>query len=75
MFIPVGGWHDDPRLADLGAKLHFVQTRFADSIKPLLRQMGNSEDFIEGVTSDFVNEIGSVVGIVAAFHYVYAIRI
>ncbi|XP_006455904.1 hypothetical protein AGABI2DRAFT_195215 [Agaricus bisporus var. bisporus H97] len=75
MFIPVGGWHDDPRLADLGAKLHFVQTRFADSIKPLLRQMGNSEDFIEGLTSGFVNEIGSVVGIVAAFHYVYAIRI
>jgi hypothetical protein len=75
MFIPVGAWHSDPRLADLGGKLQEIQTRFADSVKPLLGDMGNSEEFIEALTSSFVNEIASVGGLVAAYHYVHATKI
>jgi hypothetical protein len=73
--FPVGVWPNDQRLADLGVKLQGIQTRFADSVKPLLRDMGNAEQSIDALAANFVHEIRTNTGLVAAYHYVHAIRI
>lgn len=74
MYVPIGRWHDDPRLKDLGGRLQWVQSRFADSTKPFLREIGHTQAYVDALVQNFVDELGTVDGLVGAYHMVHAIK-
>ncbi|KXN90757.1 hypothetical protein AN958_03644 [Leucoagaricus sp. SymC.cos] len=72
--IPVGGWHNDLRLQEIGTTLQENLRIFAESVKPLLRSAGHSEAYVETLAENFCAELEEVEGLYAAYYIVQAFR-
>lgn len=72
--VPVGTWSSDPRMNELGRGFLAIQSRFADSVKPFLRQMGHAQVYVDALVQNFVDELRMMDGLVGTYHLVYAIK-
>ncbi|KAG6849012.1 hypothetical protein H0H93_011995 [Arthromyces matolae] len=74
-YVPVGAWHTDLEMQSLGRAFRATLVRYADSVKPLLRDAGWTEVQIGGVMEAFLHDLRTVRGLVAVFHTVHARRL
>jgi hypothetical protein len=73
-YIPIGEWNEDPRMRDLGRAFQTIQRRFADSVKPLLRQVGHPREYVDALVESFNDELEVTDGLVGAYYVVQAIK-
>ena len=73
--IPIGVWPSDVALQNIGADYLRVCEQYADSSKPLLLAAGLSEDILERMITDYIQEIHTVNGLVEVLHTVHARRV
>jgi hypothetical protein len=62
-------------LQNIGADHIKVHEKYADSSKPFLLAAGWSEAALEGIITDYIEEIHSVSGLVDVLHTVHARRV
>ncbi|KAG6901202.1 hypothetical protein C0995_015449 [Termitomyces sp. Mi166 len=74
-YMPIGPWHSDPRMKDLGKAFRAVLVRYADSVKPLLREAGLTEEQVEAIVAAYLHDLRTVSGLVADLHTVHARKI
>lgn len=72
--IPIGEWSAFPNGQHLGAIYLNNLATFARSFAPMLREAGHPESFIEEIIEGFVDDIGSVRGMVGVYRTVWARR-
>ncbi|KAJ3568691.1 hypothetical protein NP233_g5554 [Leucocoprinus birnbaumii] len=72
--IPVGGWHSVTSWKELGRDLQGILVRFADSVKPMLRDAGHTQAYIDLLVQNFEAEMDTTPGMLAAYHIVQATR-
>ncbi|KAF9446856.1 S-adenosyl-L-methionine-dependent methyltransferase [Macrolepiota fuliginosa MF-IS2] len=73
-YVPVGTWHDNPRMQDLGRGFLATQSRLADSVKPFLKQVGHPQAYVDGLVREFVEELRTTDGLVGTYRLVHGIK-
>ncbi|EGN94744.1 hypothetical protein SERLA73DRAFT_171168 [Serpula lacrymans var. lacrymans S7.3] len=74
-FIPIGDWHEDPGMQSVGRTYKAAMEIFADSLKPMLRDVGMLEWELEDVVGRFLNDMNTVRGMVSVYHTVWATKV
>ncbi len=72
-FMPVGGWHDDPALRELGREYREMVELYARSMRAVLIEgpwAARADDLIQ----DYINESWRVPGLGSLYHTVHARR-
>jgi hypothetical protein len=72
-YVPIGGWHDDPGMRQLGRTFQGILGRFAESVKPMLLQ-SHQPGHVDALIQSFTAEIGTVHGLLGAYHIVEAFK-
>ena len=73
--IPIGVWPADVASQNIGADYLTVCNQYADSSKPLLREVGWSGAALERLITDYTQEIRTVNGLVGVLYTVHARRV
>ena len=76
-FLPIGDWHPDPGMKALGEDFRDIWVRYADSLKPVLREpnLGLNEAQIDELVAGFEDDMHTVPGMVGVYHTVHAIKV
>ncbi|KAG5730856.1 hypothetical protein E4T56_gene16177 [Termitomyces sp. T112] len=74
-YLPIGLWHHDQRMKDIGRAFGATLVRYADSVKPLLLEAGLTEEQVATITAAYVHDLSTVPGLVVVLHTVHARRI
>ncbi|KAG6884446.1 hypothetical protein C0993_011048 [Termitomyces sp. T159_Od127] len=74
-YMPIGPWHGDPRMKELGQAFRATLVRYADSVKPLLIEAGWTEGQVAAIIAAYLHDLRTVSGLVAVLHTVHAQRI
>ena len=74
IYIPIGRWHDEPTMQGLGSAFQTILWRFSDSVKPMLLEAGHSQAYVDALSRNFGEEIGTVQGLFGAYHIVKAFK-
>lgn len=73
--IPIGEWHPSSRQRALGRAYLNTMTKFADSLKPFLRDQGGlTEREIGELIDGYVRDMRYVPGLVSVYHTVWTIK-
>ncbi|KAG6879313.1 hypothetical protein C0992_003640 [Termitomyces sp. T32_za158] len=74
-FVPIGPWHEDPRMKEIGRGFRATLSRYADSVKPLLMDAGWTEEEVAAIAQAYLHDLRTVPGLVAVLHTVHAQKI
>lgn len=74
-YMPIGPWHGDPWMKELGKGFRATLVRYADSVKPLLLEAGWTEVQVAEIVAAYLHDLRTVPGLVAVLHTVHAQRI
>jgi len=74
IYVPVGIWPEDLAMRELGRGFLALQSRYAENMKPLLLQIGHSQEFVDELVRNFVEELRTKEGLVGTYRLVYGIR-
>lgn len=72
--IPIGEWSSSPNDRRLGARCRDILAVFARNLAPMLKDAAHPDEFIGEIIEGFVDDIGSVRGLVAVYQTVWARR-
>ena len=72
IFVPIGKWPSNADAKKIGRAFRASLVRYADSVKPMLKQEGIGEADIEALVQGYVHDLRNVRGMVGVFHAVYA---
>jgi len=75
--VPIGDWPSDPAMKALGKNFRDVWVRYADSLKPMLREpsSGLGEAQINDLIAGYMHNMDNVPGMVGKYHTVHATKI
>ncbi|KAJ7457052.1 S-adenosyl-L-methionine-dependent methyltransferase, partial [Mycena latifolia] len=75
-YMPLGPWHPDPAMKQLGRAFRVVFLRYTASVRPMLAESGvASPEELADVYERVEREVRTVAGLVAVFHTVHARKI
>ncbi|KAI6113925.1 S-adenosyl-L-methionine-dependent methyltransferase [Pisolithus croceorrhizus] len=72
--IPIGEWSSSSSGRRLGARYRDNLAMFAWNFAPMLKDAGHSDSFIEEIIQGFVDDMGTVRGMVGVYQTVWARR-
>jgi hypothetical protein len=75
--VPIGDWHPDPVMKELGNDFRSVWVRYADSLKPMLGEpgLGMNEAQIDDLMEGYLQDMHNTSGMVGVYHTVHAKKI
>ncbi|PFH50098.1 hypothetical protein AMATHDRAFT_80991 [Amanita thiersii Skay4041] len=73
--IPIGGWHSQEELANIGQDFRRVQERFTSTVTPLLQESGLTQLQVAELIADYLQELDTVQGLVSVYYTTFAFRI
>lgn len=71
-YMPIGPWHRDPSMRELGQAFRVTLVRYADSVKPLLMEVGWMEMQVAAIVAAYLHDLRTIPGLVAVLHTVHA---
>jgi len=74
--VPIGDWHPDPAMQALGNNFRDIWVRYADSLRPMLREgLGLDEVQVDELVAGYVNDMDNVSGMIGVYHTVHAKKV
>lgn len=70
--IPVGDWHHNLVMKRVGKMYLAALKDFAESLKPMLREAGMTQQEINSLVAGFIEDIERVPGLVGVYHTAWA---
>ncbi|KAG6908717.1 hypothetical protein DXG01_003562 [Tephrocybe rancida] len=74
-YMPIGPWHADPEMKELGRAYRAALIRYVDSVKPLLAEAGLTHEQVGTLVHGYLHELRTVRGMVSVLHTVHARRV
>ncbi|KAF9562857.1 S-adenosyl-L-methionine-dependent methyltransferase [Agrocybe pediades] len=72
--IPIGDWHTDAMLKEVGLLTLEANKRYGDSVKPLLMEAGWTGTQVDGLLEDYKQELDNTIGLNSVLVTVYATK-
>ncbi|KAI0076867.1 S-adenosyl-L-methionine-dependent methyltransferase [Panus rudis PR-1116 ss-1] len=73
--VPIGPWHSDQRLQQIGAAYRDMVKVYASSMSLMMVQAGESQTEVARLLQGYLYELDNVAGMVSHFYTVHAIRL
>ena len=72
--VPIGDWHPDPEMKELGNTFRDMLVRYANNLKPMLRdpELGLGEAQINNLVTGYMNDMYGVSGMIGVYRTVHA---
>ncbi|KAJ7092438.1 S-adenosyl-L-methionine-dependent methyltransferase [Mycena belliarum] len=75
-YMPIGAWHPDPAMRQLGRVFRVVFLRYIASVRPMLAESGvATPEALDDMYQRVERELRTVAGLVGVFHTVHARKI
>jgi hypothetical protein len=75
VYVPIGSWHANPRLHTIGKAYRSSLKKYAQAMKPMLREAGWPDGELDELMRDMVHDTQNVAGISGVYHTVHARKI
>ena len=72
--MPIGTWHSDPSMQDLGEKYRNSLVTYVHSMQLMMVEAGRDPDEVRELAGGYVNEMFTVHGMICYFYTVQANR-
>lgn len=73
-YLPIGPWSNDHVMQRIGKAFRTVLSRYMDSVRPIILDLGMNESVLDHLYADARAEVASAQGLVAVYYSVHACR-
>ncbi|SJL09903.1 uncharacterized protein ARMOST_13284 [Armillaria ostoyae] len=73
-YLPIGSWSNDHIMQRIGKAFRTVLSRYMDSVRPIILELGINESDLDHLYADARAEVASTQGLVAVYYSVHARR-